>query len=676
MKKEFYDLSNPQKSILLTEKYYQGSNINSLCGTAIVDEILDFTILEKAINMVIKENDSFLIQFSKKDTALVQSIKEYKFHKIKLVELNSKNDIPYMENELIQKVLNLENEPYEWRMFKFPDGTGGYTLNIHHILTDGWSLGLICRKVMIAYSDLTGETIDEDISSSYIDYLNYEQEYINSAKYINDKKYWNNLFETIPETVTIPGSYSTETNSCKANRKEFILSKSLISSIQDFCAKNKISIFNFFTAILSTYIYKISNNNDFVIGTPILNRTNYKEKNTVGMFVNVSPLRISVNNQNNFIKFAEEIATSSKEMLRHQKYSYKSKWNFNGNCSEDIEIQIYDFNESGNLALTFDYKVDKYTEEDIKNIYNRMMYIINQILEKNNIKLSQIEIATPKEKEQILTKFNNTKTKYPRNKSVVQLFEEQVKLAPDKPAVFFEGETLTYEELNNKANSLANYLVQNNVQSEDVIGIFLDKSLELIITILGILKAGCSYLPIDISYPQNRIEYMLEDSKTKFIFSNSKFEKIINTKIRIINLDNFDFKDTKNLNLKIKPTNLAYIMYTSGSTGKPKGVMIEHRGIVRLSINPNFIKLEENDRFIQGGSIAFDAATFEIWAALLNGFEVFIITKNDLLDPIALQKYIEANKITIMFLTSPLFHQLVNSNPHIFNGMRYLITGR
>ena len=662
--------------------------------------------------MVIKENDSFLTKFSKKDTTLIQSIKEYKFHPIKLVKLNSKDEIELMENELMQRVFDLEGEPYEWRMFKLPDGTGGYALNIHHILADGWGLGLICRKVMIAYSDLTGENIDEEISSSYIDYLKSEQEYIKSDKFKIDKNYWDNIFKTIPDSVTIPGTSTLENNSCRANRKEFILSKSLISSIQNFCAKNKISVFNFFTAVLSTYIYKITNETDFVIGTPILNRTNFKEKNTVGMFVNVSPLRINVNTNDTFIKFAENISLSSKEMLRHQKYSYtniledlrsknslipslyniilsyqvtktttvskytyESRWVFSGNSSEDMEIQIYDFNESGNLALTFDYKIDKYTEEDIKYIYDRIIYIINQILEKNDIKLSQIEFATPKEREQILNKFNNTKSDYPREKSMVQLFEEQVKLNPQKRSVFFEEETLTYEELNNKANSIANYLIENGANLEDVVGIFFEKSLNTIIALLGILKAGCCYLPIDTAYPQDRIDYMIENSNTKFVLSDSKFEKILNSKAKIVNLDNFDFENIENPNLKIKPTNLAYVMYTSGSTGKPKGVMIEHRGIIRLVKNPNFLKFEEDERIIQTGTIAFDACTFEIWAALLNGYELFVIPKNTLLDPIELQKYVETNKITIIFLTTPLLHQIANTNPHIFANVRYLITG-
>ena len=711
MEKKFYNLSNPQKALLLTEQYYKGSNINNICGTAIVNNILDFEKLEKAINEVIKNNDSFLIKLEKKDGTYVQTIKEFKYSKIELVKLASKDEVSNLENETLSKVFEIEKNLFEFKMFEFPDQTGGFLLNIHHIIADGWSLGLICRKIMIEYSKIMGEEIEE-VSSSYIDYLNSEQEYFKSTKFENDKKYWLSVFDTIPEPVTIPGSLNSNEISCKANRKEFILSKSLVSSIQDFCAQNKISIFNFFTAILSIYMYKISNIDDFVIGTPILNRTNFKEKNTVGMFVNVAPLRIKIDNQNNFIDFADSIAHISKDMLRHQKFSYSNiledlrkkdstipglynivlsyqltkannvskynyvtRWCFNGNCSEDIEIQIYDLDETGSLNLAFDYKVDKYLEKDIENLYNRLLYIINQILENNNKKLYDIEFATEKERYEILNKFNNTKTEYPRDKSVVDLFEEQVKLSPQKSAVFFENTVLTYEELNYKANSIASYLNKNGAKKEDVIGIFLDKSLESIISILGILKAGCAYLPIDITYPEDRIEYMLSNSNTKFILSNSKFENKLNTKIKIINLDNFVYERKENLELEIKPENLAYIMYTSGSTGKPKGVMVEHKNIVRLVKNTNYIKFEKDERILQTGSIVFDACTFEIWGALLNGFELFVITKNDLLDPISLQNYIDTNKITILWLTSPLFNQLSTSNPYIFSNVKYLLTG-
>lgn len=706
----FFNISNPQKSLLLTEQYYQGSNINNICGTAILNNKINFEALDKAINEVIEKNDSFLIKIKQKNGAFFQTLNPYRYSRIELIKLNSKEDLTKLENETLQKVFDIEKELFEFKLFEFPDKTGGFLLNIHHVIADGWSLGLICRKIMISYSKFMGEEL-EDISSSYIEYLKSEEEYFSSEKFKADKNYWLSNFETIPETASIPGSLTTSEISSKANRKEFILSKNIVNSIQNFCAQNKISIFNFFTSILSVYMYKINNLNSFVIGTPILNRTNFKEKNTVGMFVNVAPLKITIDNQKNFTEFAKDIAINSKEMLRHQKYSYtnileelrkkdskipglynivlsyqltkannvskydyKTRWVFNGNCSEDIEIQIYDLDETGNLNIAFDYKANKYIEKDIESLYSRLLYITNQVLESDK-KLFEIEFITEAEKDKILNKFNNTKTDYPKEKSVVQLFEEQVEKVPSKNAVFFENTELTYEELNFKANSIASYLVKNGAKTEDVIGIFLDKSLESIISILGILKTGCAFLPIDVAYPESRINYMLENSNTKFILTNSKFEKILNTKIKIINLDNFEFKDEKNLNLKIKPENLAYIMYTSGSTGNPKGVMVEHKNIVRLVKNTNYIKFGEDEKILQTGSIVFDACTFEIWAALLNGFELFIITKNDLLDPILLQNYINKNKISILWLTSPLFNQLSTSNPAIFENVKYLLTG-
>lgn len=711
MEKRFYNLSNPQKSLLLTEQYYQGTNINNICGTAIIENVLDFEKLEKAINELIEKNDSFRIKLEKKDGTYVQTIKDYKYSKVELVKLASKDELPNLENSTLKNVFDIENKLFEAKMFEFPNKTGGFMFNIHHVIADGWTLGLLCRKVMISYSKLMGEN-EEDISSSYIDYIESEKEYFKSSKFENDRDYWQTTFETVPETITIPGSLSSNEISCKANRREFILLKSLVSSIQGFCAQNKFSIFNFFTAVLSIYMYKINNINDFVIGTPILNRTNFKEKNTTGMFVNVAPLKIHVDNKNNFIEFASSIAHKSKEMLRHQKYSYTNiledlrkrdssipglynivlsyqltkannvskynyvtRWVFNGNCSEDIEIQIYDLDDTGSLNLAFDYKKDKYLEKDIENLYNRLLYIINQILKDNDIKLYDIEFATEKERDEVLNKFNNTKTEYPRDKSVVELFEEQVKATPQKPAVFFENTELSYEELNSKANSIASYLIENGAQKENVVGIFLDKCMESIISILGILKAGCAFLPIDVAYPDDRIEYMISHSNAHFIFTNSNFEKKLNTKAKVINLDSFKYEEKDNLKIKIGPQNLAYIMYTSGSTGKPKGVMVEHRNIVRLVKNTNYIKFGENERILQTGSIVFDACTFEIWGALLNGYELFIITKNDLLDPISLQNYIDTHKITILWLTSPLFNQLSTSNPYIFANVKYLLTG-
>lgn len=272
MEKIFYNLSNPQKSILLTEQYYANTNINNICGTAIINEKLDFNLLEKALNNLIKENDSFLLKISKINDEFVQYIKQYEFIPIELISLNSKEEISNLENSMLKKIFNIEDKLFEIKMFKLPDGSGGFTINVHHIIADGWTLGLISRKAIINYSILNGNTSEESLSYSYIDYLKSEKEYIKSEKFLKDKEYWQNIFKTIPNLIEIPGSLTNKDEfSCTANRENFIINKELVTNIQNYCKENKISVFNFFMAIISIYMYKISNINDFVI-----RNTNFK----------------------------------------------------------------------------------------------------------------------------------------------------------------------------------------------------------------------------------------------------------------------------------------------------------------------------------------------------------------------------------------------------------------
>ena len=228
MEKIFYTLSNPQKSIYLTEQYYTNSNINNICGTAIISCKINFNILEKAINIVIKNNDSFRIKFKKKNNSLEQYLTDYSFTPIELVNLNSVDNVKKLEDTLLHKVFNLEKNTYEFKMFKFPDLTGGFLLNIHHIVSDAWTLGLTCRKIMQAYSNLLNnieETYNE--KQSYIEYLNTENLYLNSEKFIKDKEYWEKKYSNIPNLINLPNSKNNSelSFSCEGNRISFVMSK-------------------------------------------------------------------------------------------------------------------------------------------------------------------------------------------------------------------------------------------------------------------------------------------------------------------------------------------------------------------------------------------------------------------------------------------------------------------
>lgn len=717
MESNVYNLTNPQKSIWFTEQFYKGTPIENITGCVIVLEKLNFKALQKAINLFVKTNDSFRLKFTMKDDKTFQYLSSFSEFEIENVMVNTDEDIKDIENEMSNTPFEvLDNLLFSFKTFTFPDGHGGFVITAHHLISDAWTAGLVVNEIMDYYEKIINSKIIDNQNPSYLDYITSEQEYLNSEKFNKDKEFWNEIFKTVPEVATIPSINVENSNSslsCKAKRKQFVIPKETMNLINEFCKQNKASAFNFFMAVLAIYLSRVSSLDDFTIGTPILNRGNFKEKQTTGMYISTIPFRISINHKIPFAEFLSNISADFSKIFRHQKYpyqylledlrkkdssipnlynillsyqnvrsnkqtsniNYESSWVGNNFISDDIDIHLYDMNDTGDINIAYDYLISKYSIDDICSIHARFLYIINQVLENNDITLNEIEIVTPDEKKKILYDFNNTSADYPRDKTITQLFEEQVEKTPDNIAVIFEDQKLTYRELNQRANSLANYLRNNGVGLNDSVAIFLDKSLEMIVAILAILKVDALYVPIDIDYPDNRINFMLSDSNAKIVLTKRAFLLDLDFENTLaIDLCNTIYLDNKTFPSK-HAGDLAYVMYTSGSTGNPKGVVVKQKSIIRLVKNPNYINFHKNEKILQTGSIVFDACTFEIWASLLNGFELYIIKKSELLDPNSLKSYLIENKITILWLTAPLLNQLCENHPDMFKTVRCLLTG-
>lgn len=715
--KKLYDLTNPQKSIWVTEEFYKGTSIENIAGTAMLSQEVNFDKLEEAINIFIKTNDSFRLKFIKQNNEIKQYIDTFSQFSFEKVNVKSEKDVNQIEKELSQTPLETTNSfLFNIKFFRFEDGHGGFVIVMHHLIVDAWAAGLVISRIIDIYDALLSDTFNpENFSTpSYTEYIESEKKYLESNKFQKDKEFWNTTFNTIPETATIPGSLAVQNLSSNAKRKLFKIPVKTMNIINSFCLENKISAFNFFMGIYALYLSRVSNLDEFVMGTPILNRSNAKEKHTVGMFISVVPFKVKLDYTKSFAEFASKISADFFNIFRHQKYpyqtlledlrehnssipnlynvvlsyqnmrnnsqatatTYEASWLFNGNISDDMEIHFFDINDTGIINVAYDYKTAKYSTDDIYSLHSRILHIINQIIENQSIKLSDLEIVTPEEKNKILNEFNNTKLDYPKDKSIVQLFEEQAVKSPDATAVVFENQQLTYSQLNEKANHLACHLVKNGVLPGDIIAIYLNKGLEIAITMLGILKARCTFLPIDVDYPADRINYMLTDSNAKFICSTSEFKDKFDNKFIDVSLFNTTIYNNNLCPLQpVLPDDTMYVIYTSGSTGKPKGVLVTHKNIVRLVTNQNFINYGENENMVQTGTIAFDACIFEIFTPLVHGFKLFIIKKDTLLNPNMLEEFLIKNEITILFLTTGLFNKLGNLNPNIFRNLKYLLTG-
>lgn len=715
---KLYGLTNPQKSIWATEEFYKGTNIENIAGLITFSVPVDFEKLNEAINLLIKTNDSFRLKFINDNGIIKQYVADFNPTSFEIVDIKSDEDLKKLEKSLSSTVFTVLNSfLFDFKMFRFPDNHGGVMLCMHHLISDAWASGIVINQIVDFYNKLiSGEAIpSENVSLSYIDYIQSEQSYLESSKFERDKTFWNAMFESVPDSATIPGSISVRKELPTAKRKTFKISVETMDFINKFCKENKISPFNFFMGIYSIYISRVSNLNEFVIGTPVLNRSNIAEKNTTGMFISVVPFKIDVPSNKSFKEFSSEIGKDFFNIFRHQKYSYQllledlraknaavpnlfnimlsyqnmrsnnqssktpfeSQWLFNNNISDDIDIHFFDIDDTGVITVAYDYRTCKYSSEDILSLHARILNMINQVLENDSILLKDIEIVTSDEEEEILYKFNNTKMNYPKDKTVIQLFEDQVSKTPDNIAVIFEGEKLTYKELDDKANKLASYLISKNVQPNDIIAIYLDKSLEIIVSMLGILKANCAFLPLDINFPEERISFMLSDANVKFICSTCENNSLFsNYSVINVSLGNKELYSTPTVELpSFSNDSLMYVIYTSGSTGKPKGVMVTHKNIVRLVTNQNFITFGENEVMVQTGTISFDACIFEIFVPLLHGFKLYILKKDYLLDLDAFDHFIKENKISILFLTTGLFNKFGEIRPTIFENLKYLLTG-
>ena len=715
-KKDIYELTNPQKSIWNTELFFSNTTVNNICVSGIINEEVSIEILKKAINLLVKENDSFRTKLIVNDSVPVQFFSEYIPFNIDVIKVENKKEFNKIEQQMVEEKFNLINsELYKFKIIKFPDNTAGIILNVHHMIADSWSLGITIQEIVKIYKTLLENKEYISDTFSYKNYIESEREYKNSKRFSKDKEFWNEYLSENVEPVSIPSiNRNIEVASSNGKRVSYVLKKDVMKKIAEFCEKNKISNYVFFMSVFSIYIGNMTNTNKFLLGTPILNRLNFKDKKTAGMFVTTVPFKVDIEN-NTFTEFAIDNNINLMSVLRHQKYSYTdiiedvrtknpdipnlydiaisyqitkataddignytTNWTFNNNCLNDMNIHLYDINDTGELKVDYDFLTDKYSEKEIENGHNRIIHIIEQIIEDPDINVQDIEIVTNDEKEQIVNKFNNRKLKCPFDKNIIEIFEEQVVKNEDEIALVYKENQFTYKELNKIVNKFARFLKEQGINRNDIVGVYMNKNYWFIISILAIQKLGAAYTPMHPEYPEERVNYILNDCNSKVLITD---QEISNKEYKIINPNQISldsFEDT-NLNEEFDSNTLCYVIYTSGSTGKPKGVMLTHRNLINFVYNFNDAfntKFSRNDNCLSLTNISFDVSVCEIFTPLTLGATLVIYPENTLTDIHMLCDLIEKEKITFLYLPPSVLkdvYEFIKANNYKFYVEKMLV---
>ncbi|MEO7535571.1 MAG: non-ribosomal peptide synthase/polyketide synthase, partial [Ferruginibacter sp.] len=588
----------------------------------------------------------------------------------------------------------------------------------NHILFDGWSLAVLMEEFLNVYESLaTGKQIQIIPDDRYEDYIRY----IERTDKATEESYWRNYLKGVEETTLLPfiGSNINRTKGAGNYQSHTLeLNTTATASIQNFAQKNRLTVNTVMQGVWSCLLHNYTGNNDIVYGVIVSGRPDDLPgvEKRVGMYINTLPLHSALNEGQNLVKWLQAMQAEQVISRGHQHTPLQDiqSWSpVQGDMFDSLmvfenypiskvvssgqwSLQVSNVHkdEQSNYPLTiivasaeqvsikFSYNVDLLKEEYVKEISDHFENVLLQLTEADNagvsIHLNDIKIITAAETHQLVEGFNNTKADYPKDKSIIDLFTEQSAKTPNAIALKFEEQELTYKELNERSNQLANYLRSRGVKEEMLVPICVERSIEMIVGILGILKAGAAYVPIDPAYPQERINYMLADTAAALMVSSSS--TILSLKdIEIILLDTqwpiIDKQPKTDLQLNIKASNLAYVIYTSGSTGTPKGVIIEHKAVVSLVKGIDYVSLSAEDILLSTGSSSFDATTFEYWSMLLNGGQLILCPENTLLESDLLKKEIDNRKISKMWFTSSWFNQLVETNISVFEGLESILVG-
>ena len=717
--------SYAQQRLWLMDQIEGESTHYNIPGALVLKGDVNYQALEHAFVKIIERHESLRTSFSAdKNGQVLQTIQSEKTFELRTIDLSEK---PEEEQKQALKKLSDEAATAQFDLssdlllrtclVKVDSDKHILLLTMHHIASDGWSLSILIKEFSELYSAMVEGRNDSlpQLEVQYADYAQWQRSWLQGEELENQLGYWETQLQGLPVVHSLPLDHSRpQQQTFTGDSHQLSLSEGTTKLLNKLCLSRGATLFMGLHAAFSAFLSRYSNEQDIVIGTPIANREQDEIANLIGFFVNNLVLRSDLSTSPSFVQLLEQSKNTLLDAYRYQQVPFdqiverlqpqrslshsplfqvmmvlqnneSAEINLSGLTispyNQDVRAAKYDLTlsvseENSGLFLDWEYNTDLFEQQTIAQMAKHFSCFLEEMLRAPEVAVFDLDMLVDPADTVEIKDWNNTSKDFPNDVCVPELFEQQVENNAQAVAVTYEGKSLTYEELNRKANQLANYLIdKKHVKPDTLVGICAERSLEMVISIVAILKAGGAYVPLDPELPQARLQYMLDDGQLDTVLTQTHLQapdqvkQIPVKRDQAICLDSLDIqnalaqysdKSPVLSEMDLQPHHLAYVIYTSGSTGNPKGVMVSQQALInRVDWMNREYGSSTEDRILQKTPFSFDVSVWEFIWPLITGASIVLAKPGGHKDPGYLTDLIQSESITkLHFVPSMLASML------------------
>ncbi len=699
---------------------YNESNCTRLIGS------LDVAALERALNQIVARHEVLRTTIALIDGTPQQLITPSRSVELPVIDLREQTDKD-RDSETRRLTLEALRRPFDLSrdlmlrvlLLRLTDQEDILLLVHHHIASDGWSVGILWQELTALYRAFAaGEPSPlPELPVQYADYAVWQRKLLQGKVLETQLAYWKKQLDHLPILQLPTDRPRPAVQTVRGAKLPLTLSRDFLSELKVLSRREGVTLFMTLLAAFQILLHRYAGQDDIAVGSPIAGRDSPELEGLIGFFVNSLVFRTDLSGDPSFKELLGRVREVALGAYGHQKVPFeklvehlKPERNLShsplfqvvfalqnapraprklegltvtslavdsGTAKFDLTLSLRE--ESEELRGWLEYNSDLFDDVTIRRMLRHFENLLQAIVANPEQRLSELPLLTHAERQQLLREWNDTRRSYPKGSPVHHLFEAQVIRTPDAVAVVINEEQMTYAELNRDANRVGHYLQTLGVGSGTLVGVCVERSLKMIVALLGILKAGGAYVPLDPAYPKERLAFMLEDIRTPVLVTEQRLlSQLPKHEAETVCLDRdwdrIGQESDPNLSVRTTAEDLAYVMYTSGSTGRPKGVEVPHRAIARLICGSEYAQFDAEGVFLQLAPMSFDASIFEIWGALLHGgrcvlFPGAIPTLQEL------DAVLHCHRVNTLWLTASLFNAVIDQAPSALSGIRQLLTG-